>query len=101
MNAYELYHVWSQFESMMESSLPGEKKIDMGREWLAALPPRLLCSTSEKSYDIIREAMIGRLNDLKENYGSAQTKAQDPQGQEQEQGSNGRPKPVRKAKQNP
>lgn len=98
MKAYELYHLWTQFESMMASSLPDERKYEMGREWLSSLPPRQLCVTSQQTYDIIREAMVGRLNDLKENYGSAQGKAKDPQGQEQEQGSNGRPKPVRKAK---
>lgn len=100
MKAHELYHLWSGFEAMMESSLADEKKLQMGAEWLRSLPPEQLCVSAQLSYRIVKEAMLGRLNDLKEKHGSTQGKAEVAQGKEQEQGDNGRPKHVRKAKQN-
>lgn len=103
MKAFELYSVWTQFESMMESpSLTDENKLQMGVEWVRSLPPEQLCVTSSLSYRIVKEAMQGRLNDLK-NGTRTKTPEEtcDPQGKEQKQGRNVRQKPIRKAKQNP
>jgi hypothetical protein len=100
MKAHELYTIWSQFEQMMESSLADDKKLQMGAEWVRSLPPEQLCVSAQLSYRIVKEAMQGRLTDLKEKHGSTQGKAEEPRREEQEQGDNGRPKPIRKAKQN-
>lgn len=106
MKPYELYQQWSQFEAMMATSLSDEDKLKIGGEWVRSLPPKQLCVSSTLSYEIVSEAMKGRLNDLrasleaaKEQHGSTQGKTEDSQGQKQEQGNNGRPKSVRKAKQ--
>lgn len=99
MKAHELYHLWSGFEAMMESSLADEKKLQMGAEWIRSLPPEQLCVSAQLSYRIVKEQMQGRLNDLKEQHGSTQGKAEEPRREEQEKGDNGRQKHVRKAKQ--
>lgn len=100
MKAYELYRLWADFESMMASSLPDEKKIQMGEEWVRNLPPRLVCASSQLSYDIVKEAMQGRLSDLKNGTRTDTPKeTSNLQGQVQAQGNERRQKPVRKAKQ--
>lgn len=67
MKPYELYQQWSQFEAMMASpSLSNEDKLQMGTEWIAALPPAQLCVSSTLSRVAVGNAMSGRLNDLKE-----------------------------------
>jgi hypothetical protein len=99
MKAYELYDIWSKFEAMMESSLPDDKKLQMGAEWVRSLPPEQLCPSATLSHRIVKEAMQGRLTDLKEKHGNTQSKAEDPRREEQEQGNPGRQKPVRKTKQ--
>lgn len=100
MKAYELYDIWSKYEAMMASSLPDEKKLQMGAEWIRSLPPEQLCPSATLSHRIVKEAMQGRLTDMKENYGSTERKAEDPRREEQEEGRNVRQKPIRKAKQN-
>jgi hypothetical protein len=99
MKAYELYHIWSQFENMMASALSDEQKLQMGHEWVRSLPPEQLCPSATLSHRIVKEAMLGRLTDIKEKHGSTQNKAEDPRREEQEQGNPGRQKPVRKTKQ--
>lgn len=67
MKPFELFQQWTQFEAMMESkSLSPESKVSCGLEWLRALPPRQLCVSSALTYDIVSEAMLGRVTDLKE-----------------------------------
>lgn len=84
MKPSELYHTWSQFEAMMENpTLSDEKKIAIGGEWVRSLPPKLLCASSQLSYEIVFQAMNGRLNDLKEKQnGSSTTTPKEEKGQE-------------------
>lgn len=102
MKAYELYAIWTQFEAMMENpTLSEENKMQMGAEWLRSLPPELLCASATLSHRIVSEAMRGRLNDLKNGTRTDTPKeTSNVQGKVQEAGSLGRPKPVRKTKQN-
>lgn len=90
MKPSELYHTWSQFEAMMENpTLSDEKKIAIGGEWVRSLPPKLLCASSQLSYDIVFQAMNGRLNDLKEKQnGSSTTTPKEEKRQEPTQGKN-------------
>lgn len=77
MKPIELFQLWTQFEAMIDSkSLSLENKVAIGGEWLRALPPKQLCVSSQLSYEVVEEAMRGRLNDLKEEiYGrSIETK---------------------------
>lgn len=98
MKPSELFNTWSQFEAMVENpTLSDEKKIAIGGEWLRSLPPKLLCVSSQLSYDIVFEAMTGRLNDLKEKInGSSITTTKKEKGQEPTQlQTKPRAKPVR------
>lgn len=99
MKPSELYHTWSQFEAMMANpTLSDDKKIAIGGEWLRSLPPKLLCVSSQLSYDIVFDAMNGRLNDLKEKQnGSPTTTPKEEKGQEPRQVKTAtRAEPVRK-----
>lgn len=99
MKPSELYHTWSQFEAMMENpTLSDEKKIAIGGEWVRSLPPKLLCASSQLSYEIVFQAMNGRLNDLKEKQnGSPTTTPKEEKGQESRQvKATTRAEPVRK-----
>lgn len=89
MKPSELYSLWVQFEAMMGNpTLSEEKKLKIGGEWVRALPPKQLCVSSQLSYEIVYDAMIGRLNDLKEiiNGRTATTKKEE-KGQEPTQSS--------------
>lgn len=78
MKPVELFQQWTQFEAMIESkSLSLENKIAIGGEWLRALPPKQLCVSSQLSYDVVEEAMKGRLNDLKEQINGRSTEAKE------------------------
>lgn len=67
MKPYELYQQWSQFEAMLaDKSIADEEKLIMGREWVTSLPPPQLCVSSTLSRVAVGNAMMGRLNDLKE-----------------------------------
>lgn len=99
MKPIELYQVWTQFESMIANpTLTDENKLKIGAEWLRALPPKQLCVSSTLSYEIVEEAMKGRLNDLKEKInGRTATTKKEEKGQEPAQSKDGsRKKPVRK-----
>lgn len=90
MKPSELYSLWVQFEAMISNpTLSEEKKLSIGGEWVRALPPKQLCVSSQLSYEIVEEAMRGRLNDLKEiiNGRTATTKKEE-KGQEPRQGTN-------------
>lgn len=99
MKPIELYQQWSQFEMMMANpSLSDESKLKMGAEWLRALPPKQLCVSSTLSYEVVEEAIKGRLNDLKEKInGRTATTKKEEKGQEPAQSKDGsRKKSVRK-----
>ena len=75
MKPSELYQTWSQFEAMMANpTLSDEKKIAIGGEWVRSLPPKMLCVSSQLSYEIVFDAMNGRLNDLKEKINGSPTR---------------------------
>lgn len=90
MKPIELYQLWTQFESMIaNATLSDENKLKIGGEWVRALPPKQLCVSSTLSYEIVEEAMRGRLNDLKEKInGRTATTKKEEKGQEPRQGSN-------------
>lgn len=97
MKPSELYAMWTQFEAMMDNpTLSDEKKLAIGGEWIRSLPPQQLCVSATLSYGIVKEAMQGRLNDLKEKQnGSSITTPKEEKGQEPTQGKNkSRKKPV-------
>ena len=78
MKPYELYRTWSQFEDMMgKPTLSDEEKLKFGGEWVRSLPPKQLCVSSQLSYDVVEEAMKGRLNDLKEQINGRSTEAKE------------------------
>lgn len=89
MKPIELYKLWVDFESMVvNTTLTDENKLKIGGEWLRALPPKQLCVSSTLSYEIVEEAMKGRLNDLKENInGRTATTKKEEKGQEPQQSS--------------
>lgn len=91
MKPIELYQVWTQFEAMIANpTLSDENKLKIGGEWVRALPPKQLCVSSQLSYEIVEEAMRGRLNDLKERVnGSTKPTPKEEKGQEPTQGNNG------------
>lgn len=75
MKPYELFQQWSQFEAMMACpSMSDEEKLQMGKEWVAALPPPQLCTSSTLSRVAVGSAMQGRLNALKEEIYGRETK---------------------------
>jgi hypothetical protein len=99
MKPIELYKLWVDFESMVvNTTLTDENKLKIGAEWLRALPPKQLCVSSTLSYEIVEEAMRGRLNDLKEKInGRTATTKKEEKGQESQQSKDGsRKKSVRK-----
>lgn len=89
MKPYELYRTWSQFEDMMgKPTLSDEEKLKFGGEWVRSLPPKQLCVSSQLSYEIVENAMRGRLNDLKEKIdGRTATTKKEEKGQEPTQSS--------------
>jgi hypothetical protein len=87
MKPNELYATWTQYEAMMTNpTLSDEKKVVIGTEWLRALPPKMLCVSSALSYDIVFEAMQGRLHELKETInGSTSRKTKEAESKEEGQ----------------
>jgi hypothetical protein len=108
MKPIELFQLWTQFEAMIDSkSLSLENKVAIGGEWLSSLPPKQLCVSSQLSYDVVKEAMQGRLNDLKEEI-NGRTVKETPKGKKAEEGQKPRQsknrsseKPVHKNAGNP
>lgn len=97
MKPIELYHTWSQFDAMIANpTLSDEKKLAIGGEWIRSLPPKLLCVSSQLSYDIVYEAMNGRLNDLKEKLNGSARQAKE--GTEEEAGQKPAQSPKRSSK---
>ncbi len=94
MKPFDLYQHFHNFCEMLENSkLPIEARLQLGREWLQALPAPMLCVPYELSRDVVYAAMKGRLIDEEMKNGRGQPKAavkeKYPQGQTQEHGSPG------------
>lgn len=93
MKPIELFQLWTQFEAMVAcESLSLENKVAIGGEWIRSLPPKQLCVSSQLSYDVVEEAMRGRLNDLKEEIYGRSTKAPEEAGKDEGQ----KPSPSKK-----
>ena len=64
MKPYDLYNLWVMFSTMLADPAFSDKaKLEMGREFIAALPPEMLCQ-SKLSLQVVTDAMEGRLKDL-------------------------------------
>lgn len=97
MKPQELYQQWSQFEAMIESkSLSNADKVKLGEEWVKALPPKLLCTSSQLSYEVVHNSMTGRLKDIKELENGSTTPAKKEKTERDEKVDNGpREEPIR------
>lgn len=65
MKPHELYNQWALFDkATSDPSFNAEQKYSVGMDMLNDLPPEMLCSSSKPSLSVVREAMVGRLNDI-------------------------------------
>ena len=65
MKPSELYNLWTLFDkATSDPAFNAEQKYSLGTDMLNALPPEMLCSSSKPSLSVVREAMVGRLNDI-------------------------------------
>ena len=90
MKPYDLYQHFHSFCEMLENDkISIEARMQLGREWLQALPAPMLCVPYELSRDVVFQAMRGRLQEQEIKHGrgvpKAAVKEKDPQRQEPEQ----------------
>lgn len=65
MKPYDIYNQWVLFDkATTDPSFSAEQKYSVGHDMLQDLPPEMLCSASKPTLSVVREAMVGRLNDI-------------------------------------
>ena len=65
MKPYEIYNLWALFDkATSDPAFNAEQKYSVGMDMLSDLPPEMLCSSSKPSLSVVREAMVGRLNEI-------------------------------------
>jgi hypothetical protein len=68
VKANDILNLWATFDSMMKDpAFTNEQKLGMGREFISALPPEMMCTSSKLSRDAVLTAMQGRLHDTTRN----------------------------------
>lgn len=64
MKPYDIYNLWVLFSAMLnDPAFSVKAKLEMGREFILALPPEMLCQ-AKLSLQVVSDAMEGRLKDL-------------------------------------
>lgn len=65
MKPYEIYNLWVMFDKATnDPSFNAEARYSVGMDMLNDLPPEMLCSSSKPSLSVVREAMVGRLDEI-------------------------------------